>query len=371
LIVVAASLIPERRETFEVVLRGLLSAQTRRIDRFDIYLKGSVETPSNYPNDERIRYVRDYPIAGPWTRYLTADGLAEGDVLATVDDDTEYPPDFIARGEGELERAGRDAAVTFSGILWDPLAAFHGYVENSWRFHAYHGLVRERTVAVHMGVASFFWAGTVKNSVSFPLRGFETNDDMMIAYCLQRRGIRIICPPKPAGWIRELPTASAGHALYKRDAGARHRTFRQMVETLRFDPTAGELERYLAVPRRVLVFAEELPPLPGTEQLATRLAALCDDATGVHVLGPVPESQLGAMLRNINAPFIVHAVSVPENTGRLESVAGVRRWRAWRVARSRKRKIVLRQRFACDRLGPTEVHEYVQGALVPRRPVSG
>lgn len=355
-IVAAVSVMPERRGAFRAVLRTILQEQRRPVDRLDVYLKGSASIPTDYPLDARLHYIVDRLDGGPWTRYLSAEDLESDDTLVTVDDDTEYPPDFIEVGMSELGNSGDKTVVSYGGVLWDPLGAPHGYIENSWRFLPYNAFCGRRVVALPMGGASFFRAELVKNSVAFPLQGFKTNDDMMIGQYLQKRGIRVLCAPKPEGWIRELPAASSASALYRRDSDVRHVTFRDLIDKLGFDPTVGELNRYLSKARRILVIADSLPPLPGTEELDQRLRGMCAADVGVHVLAPLPSSLVGEVMSKVNAPYEVHAVSVPEPGGRLDWAGPVRAWRNWRVDRQTRKKWAFRECLARERLQPTEVY---------------
>jgi hypothetical protein len=364
------STIPERRGTFFQVVDAILHRQSRPVHRLHVYLYRYGGLDPSLPRDERLEYHVDEGGKGPWVRYLPADDLENDDVLMTLDDDTSYPGDYVARGVAALESAGARWAVSFGGILWDPLGSPHTYMQNCWRFLASRAQDRDRTVAFPMGLVSFFRARDVKGIVQLPVPGLNTNDDMIVALGLQQRGVSIRCAARPADWIRDLPTATSPDALYRRDVDTRYRTFGEMVDLLGFDSTAGELSRYLEKARRILVLSQGLlPPLPGTEDLDRRLRDLCTDDASVHVLGPIPSSLAGDVACRMNAPYDVHVVAVPEPGGRLDRIPPVRAWRNWRVDRETRRKWASRERLARERLQPTEVYHYQEGRLVPEAPV--
>jgi Glycosyl transferase family group 2 len=364
-LIATMSTFPERRQSFETVVDCILNRQSRPVDRLIVFLYRYGEIDPTLPSDPRLDYRIDRGGAGPWIRYTPADELEDDDILLTLDDDTFYPEDYVERGLAELLSVGLGWAVTFGGIVWDPLGAPHTYMQNCWRFIASDAQDRNREVAFHMGLVSFFRARDVKRIICHDLPGFNTNDDMMIAYGLQRRGVRIRCLRKPANWIRDLETAHAEHALYRRDIQTRYRVFTEMVSRLGFEPTAGELARYRGVTRRLLVLADVAPPLPGTEELDAALRSLCAEGCGVHVLAPVPASKIPDVMFRVNAPYEVHAVSVPEPGGRLDSLPPVRAWRNWRIDREARRKWAQRERLARERLAPTEVFRFEGGHLVP------
>lgn len=362
------STIPERRDTFLQVADAILHRQSRPVDRMHVYLYRYGGLDPSLPQDPRIEYHVDEGGKGPWVRYLPANDLDDDDVLMTLDDDTSYPGDYVLRGVAALESAGPKWAVSFGGILWDPLGSPQTYMQNCWRFLASRALDRDRTVAFPMGLVSFFRARDVKGIVQIPVPGLNTNDDMIIALGLQQRGVSIRCAARPAEWIRDLPTAGASHALYRWDVENRYKTFREMVDRLGFDPTAGELNRYLEKARRILVLSEgPLPPLPGTEDLDRRLRDLCTDGAAVHVLGSVPASLTGDVMCRMNAPYDIHAVAVPEPGGRLDWFPPVRAWRNWRINRAAQHLWASRERLARERLQPTDVYRYQNGALARER----
>jgi len=366
MLIAAMSTIPERRDTFVKVVRRILDEQSQAVDRLHVYLHRFDSIPSEFPRDRRIHYEIEPRGAGSWARYLFAQHLDDGDVFATLDDDTAYPENYLEAGVSTLVSAEENTMVSFGGIVWDPLTVDHSYGNNAWRILASSALDRPWTVAFPMGLVSFFKAWMLKGIISLELPGFNTNDDMLIALGLQRRGIRITCPPKRGGWIGDLDTAHGAEALYRWDRGTRYSVFREMVGRLGFDPTAGGKERVLEAPSRALVLGEPCPPLEGSEALDATLLPLLGPGRAVHLLGAVRASRVPRVVVGPNLPYEVHAVSIPEEGGRFDGLAAVRRWRNWRVARERRHRWARRVAEAMERLRPTESWEWRAGGLVRR-----
>ena len=230
MIVASMCTIPSRKESFKQVVRCILYEQTRPVDRLHVWLNGYQALHGDLPQDPRLEYHLEPANPGPWVRYRVADTLDGNDILVTLDDDLLYPADYIEKGTSALLSYGSQrVAVCYSGICWDPLVTSFSYGADRWQCLAENALTIPRPVALHMGQTSIFRAKHVRGTLNFALPGFYTNDDMMIGYQLQRRGVQIICCPKPAGWIRELADSRDEHALFIRDKATRVKTFQQMV----------------------------------------------------------------------------------------------------------------------------------------------
>ena len=365
MIVASMCTIPSRKESFKQVVRCILYEQTRPVDRLHVWLNGYQALHGDLPQDPRLEYHLEPANPGPWVRYRVADTLDGNDILVTLDDDLLYPADYIEKGTSALLSYGSQrVAVCYSGICWDPLVTSFSYGADRWQCLAENALTIPRPVALHMGQTSIFRAKHVRGTLNFALPGFYTNDDMMIGYQLQRRGVQIICCPKPVGWIRELADSRDEHALFIRDKATRVKTFQQMVENLGFDPTAGRLADILKKPRRLLVLADLCPPLPASEPLDEHLRRLCDDDVSVHLLAVVPASQAGKVQQYVNIPYEIHAVSIPEPGGRFDAFAPVRAWRNWRSLRSRRRNWVSRLKTSVSLLKPTQILHCSQESLL-------
>ena len=335
------------------------------IDTLHVWLNGHDATPIDLPQESRVSYHVEPTNPGPWVRYRSANNLDDRAVFLTLDDDLQYPPDYVERGVHELARLGESSMVCFSGIRWDPVAPRFTYPSDRWQCAADEPLDCARRVALHFGQTSLFWAKAVKGAINFAADGFRTNDDMMIGYQLQRRGVQIICCPKPARWLQDTEFSFQEHALHKRDKATRHRTLRALVERLGFDPTADRLREILTKPKRILILSDLCPPLPGSQKLEARLRALAAADASVHLLATVRHSQIGIVQHYANVPYDVHIAAVPDPGGRLDSVAPVRKWRDWRIRRAGAASLSMMHARCFAVLRPTEVYRDCEGSLLP------
>ncbi len=361
MIVASMCTIPTRKDSFKQVVRRILHEQTRPVDRLHVRLNGYRTIDTDLLQGPRLEYHLEPENLGPWVRYRVLDGLGENDILVTLDDDLLYSSDYIHRGVDELTATNPQTAISFGGFWWDPLVKNFAYGSDR-RHYAFDGALSTHTqLAILMGGVSFFRGETVKSVINLELPGFRTNDDLMVSTQLQRRGVRILCCPKPAGWIRELDTSQASHALFVRDVRVRHETFHQMVTQLGFDPTVGRLDTFRKKPHRILVLADTCPPLPGSESLNQLLRALCSGDTDVHLIAPVPASRASHVQRYVDVPYHIHAVAVPEPGGRLDWSPPVRTWRNSRVRAATHRRLVERARLAREKLQPCKTYWSGQG----------
>lgn len=321
--------IPDRRAAFLQVLDSLLNCQTRPLDRLHIWLNGFTEIPTGLPTDQRLVAHLEPGNPGPWIRYQAAGDLQPGDCFITLDDDLMYPPDYVEQGIRALQSG--NPVVCFSGICWDPLAWRWEYGLDRWQYEAEDALDRHQVVALLKGQTSFFSAAAAHGLINDSLPGFRSNDDMMVSYCLQERGIPILCCPHPARWIHELPESRAPHALYRQDSSTRHATFSRLVNQLGFDPTAGRLDHFRQKPQRVIYHTAALLTEARLDNLHLRLLAAVDDQSGLHLIVPAGSTLIGKIQRETNRPYIIHAVNVLEPGGRLDWFSPVRAWREKRV----------------------------------------
>ena len=326
------------------------------MDQLHVWLNGYQSVVSDLPQESRLTYHLQPENPGPWVRYRVADSLDAEDVLVTLDDDLRYPTDYISRGVSELTTAGEETAVCFGGFRWDPLVPIRSYGSDRLHYAFDDPLSGYKRLALLMGGVSFFQATTVKSPIELLLPGFRTNDDMMISYQLQRRNVRILCCPKPDGWIGEMDDSQSSQALFVRDSDVRYKTFGQMVEQLGFDPTAGHLTEFLGKPSHILVIAENCPPLPGSSELDRCLRSLCSEDVSVHLVAPVSVSQAGVVQRHVDVPYKMHAVPVPEPGGRLDWLPPIRTWRSHRVKNQTHHSVAKRIVAAKTKLHPDKVY---------------
>jgi hypothetical protein len=336
MIVATMSTIPERRANFCSVLQRMLYEQTLGLDRMYVCLHRYQQIESWLPQDPRIRYYLGKPGEGPWVRYRVAEELDDDDVLLTLDDDTIYPTDYVETGLSDLRRVRDHAVVCYGGLRWDPFVCrFEYYTPYRTLILGSKGVKFPFRLAILQGICTFLRARVARGAIDLKLAGFNTNDDLMMSYHLQRQGVPIHSPAKPEGWITMTEDADASHALAVRDKCVRADTFHRLVYQLGFDPTAGWLEEMRAYPRHVLVLLDAVP-CDGS-QLHRKLLDLCRSDTMVHVVAKVRQSKLPEVPLPFEFPYLVHPSPVLDEGGRFESVPLVTAWRTRRINRLAQR----------------------------------
>jgi hypothetical protein len=332
MIVATMSTIPPRRETFLALVKRMLYEQTMPLDALHVCLHDYGGIDPTLPQDPRLHYVIGKANEGPWVRYKIAEKLAGADIIATLDDDTHYPHNYIERGVADLVKTGKNSVVCYGGLRWSPFVdSVDYYAPDRILIFPYSGLRNTFRVALLQGICSFMRAGDVKGAIQLPLPGFNTNDDLMISYHLFRTGRKIYCCPKERGWIQQTPNSAASHALFVRDKSVRQETFCRMVKELGFDPTAGWLDELRQFRRHIVVLVSEVPVLSADPTLHERIVSACTEDTVVHVLAPVMISKLLEAGPFGDSPYLLHPIPVHENEGRLGKLSLVRKWRGRRL----------------------------------------
>jgi hypothetical protein len=327
MIIVSMCTIPVRKDYFLEILTRILSEQTRPIDQLHVWLNGYAQLPAGFPADRRLQVHLEPSNPGPWVRYQAAQGLADGDIFVTLDDDLIYPTDYIERGVEALIQQSGKTSVCFGGVFWDWVVP-----SDQLDYHPHKRLITspgslsaDCQVPVLMGGAGFHYAGNVQNVISMELPGFATNDDLMASYHLQRQGVTILSLAKAENWIGEHPYQSSSHALNRRDLPTRIETFRQLVRRLGFIPWSVDANAERLRPACLVISG-----MPIADHDFSHLQALCVNGESLHTL-EVIAGGLGAYTSRPIRNGFEHFVSVPEPGGRFSSLPGVQRWRQRRV----------------------------------------
>jgi hypothetical protein len=311
MIVASMCTIPPRRESFKLVCRRILDEQSVRLDRLHVWLGGGYsEIPHDLPTDDRLVYhVLPKEQDGPWARYLAVDSGVDCSAFLTLDDDMNYPPDYLEKGVSALFSYNNPVAISFAGIRWDYLVPKKDlrYGGDRVYFSLFSKVETPQKMALGTGLSSFYRPEYMKGVIQFPLPGFRTNDDMMIAFALQKRGIPIICPPRPAEWLLPMECADTEHSLFRRDSQVRHETFRRMILELGFDPTAGRLADFDDQANELVVVSDPICDIRALEALEE----LANGNSHLHVIASVDQSIAALAQRHSERRFEFHPVVMP------------------------------------------------------------
>ncbi len=335
MIVASMCTIPVRKESFKQVVRRILHEQTLPISQLHVWLNGYQTLDADLPQDARIIYHLEPGNPGPRARYRVGELVSDDTVIATLDDDLDYPSDYIEVGTKALSKQAKNTSVCFAGLFWDYIVPIDslGYYSDR-RLILYPGqLDRDTLVPVLMGGAAFHWTSTFKTLMSEELPGFATNDDLMASFNLQKCKHSIICVAKSANWIRELPDQNSQHALYRSDVQTRTETFKTLVTQHGFVPWCDNKEQLRHTSAWLVVCPGEI-----TDAVAEKLAADCPPGLVMHTL-EVGDDNLAKLVARPLRSHQEHFTGVPASGGRWDHVLPVHWWREYRIRRMGTRSI--------------------------------
>lgn len=324
--------IPARKNDCIEIIKRVIFEQTTPPDYLNVWLDGYSEVPSEFPINRKIKYIINHEKRGPWIRYLSSQMLNCNDIFITLDDDIIYPNNYIENGLKLISSIKDSNVGCFSAINWDPFQDGFEYGRNRFQYMVEHALFKPQKVSLHKGQTGFFRAKVLQKCIDLSIRGFNTNDDMMVAFHLRKINEKIICWPKEKGWIKETRSSRSSVALYKKDAKVRRKVFSKIIRK-GFDPTAGILNNYLSYQNRILVLTDQFLPFEVNSSIHEKLFELCDNSTSVHVIAPVLSKNEDFIQYEVNLPYSIHPVSIPELSGRFHNIKAVEIWRKNRINR--------------------------------------
>ena len=196
--VAAIATLASRLETF----RQVLPAIHAQVDHVFIYLDGYSAPPSFLANFDRItvRSAKEVGDLHASSRFLCLKDLSIPTVVAMVDDDIVYPPDYVDRLVGALQRFGGEAIVGVHGRIFLP--PHQSFVRDATVLHFTHELVEDRQVHI---VGSGTCAFISSNFNVDPRKWDAANaDDIFVAIEAQRRGLPRIAVARVAGWLKAI-----------------------------------------------------------------------------------------------------------------------------------------------------------------------
>jgi len=192
---------PPRRERMLRVVERILP----QVDRLNIYLNDYEEVPSELI-DDKITVVLGKHAAGDLRdngKFYFLEDVEPG-FHFTIDDDIEYPADYIQKMIMKIEQYGRHALVGVHGVIFDqPIERFflrrtvYGFQRNQVR-DAFVNLIGTGTLGYHT------------SAIKLQLDDFTETGmaDVFIAVRAKQQGAPIICIQRPKGWLEEMDSES-------------------------------------------------------------------------------------------------------------------------------------------------------------------
>ena len=217
---VVMATVPRRTRGAIATLQHLLGQGASRIV---VYLNGH-DSAAGFPASDRIEYRIRPPGTGPAVR-LDVDAT-DYEYVFYVDDDIDYPADYLAVTRSRLDQYGPGAAVSYHVRHWRPGTST--YAQRT-TIHFTDPL----TVAITCGYAGLGVAampGRFTGLFTGPRQAmFDRNDDLWFSSVLGRAGVQIIRPPSIRGWLRGRP--DMGDSIYQ---AARANGFHEQEKALEY-----------------------------------------------------------------------------------------------------------------------------------------
>lgn len=189
---------PARLQTF----KAMLPAIHDQADRVFVFLDEYDHVPEFLTRLARVS-VRTADAIGKLhasSRFLCLSELEGRAVVACVDDDILYPPDYLERMSTVLERRGGDAVIGVHGRIFLP--PHRSYVHDASVFPFFAALPRPRQVhELGIGTCAF-----VSDRLDIDPRGWDRTDmdDIVVALEAQKRNLQRVAIARPAGWLKPL-----------------------------------------------------------------------------------------------------------------------------------------------------------------------
>ena len=175
-----------------------------QVDVLHVHFNGHQELPT-WSRDRRVVAHRHPVGTGPAVRLSV---VPNADVVLLLDDDMNYPPDYVARSVAHLQRLGLGTAISFHASFWRPKAEPRFQKRELIMYTA----SRQSDVPVtmiSMLTASFHAQDFRRHDRVVPPL-FEREDDVWVSAACARAGIRLIRPPSAKDWITHTPAAEDG-----------------------------------------------------------------------------------------------------------------------------------------------------------------
>lgn len=194
--VAAIATMASRIETFRKVLPSI----HRQVEHVFVYLDGYDTPPDFLKSFDRITVCRaeDAGNLHASSRFLCLSQLSSPAVVVLVDDDIDYPQDYVDRLVAVLQQLDGKAIVGVFGRIFLP--PHESYTRHANMLHFTHQLTQTSHVhEVGTGTCAF-----VSSNFEVDPRQWDRYDmdDIIVAIEAQRRGLPRIAVPRSAGWLK-------------------------------------------------------------------------------------------------------------------------------------------------------------------------
>ena len=202
-VTVSMASFPPRRERMLKVVERILP----QVDQLNIYLNDYDKVPPELIN-EKITVVLGKEAVGDLRdngKFYFLNEVETG-FHFTIDDDIEYPRNYIQQMILKIEQYGRHALVGVHGVIFDqPIERFflrrtvYGFQRNQIR-DAFVNLIGTGTLGYHTSAITLRLSDFTETGMA----------DVFIAVRAKQQGVPIICIQRPKGWLEEMDSESEG-----------------------------------------------------------------------------------------------------------------------------------------------------------------
>lgn len=194
-----------------------------QVDRLNVFLQGYDRAPSclSHPKIAVVNGGADTVFgASAKYRWLWDDAVASGYHFA-VDDDIEYPPDYVQHCIREIEEYGGRVVVGFHGAIFDERMVRYFSDRRTWSFDRANDA--DRFVHVLGTGTTAMRTDTLRLSRA----DFEQPNscDLYLGIAAQKQRVPMLCLARPGGYLKALPLSAD-----PRSASAPEEYARRMVE---------------------------------------------------------------------------------------------------------------------------------------------
>jgi hypothetical protein len=180
-----------------------------QVDRLNVFLQGYAQTPACL-DDPRVTVLRDADAPESAAKGASAKfhwhwhGLLADGYHVVIDDDIEYPADYVRRCVAAIDRHDRRPIVGFHGMIYKRRVSSYFRDRRVWPFDK-----RCRTdVPVHAlgtGTTAYHTSAIRLTPADFA----EPNScDLFLGLAAQRQRVPMLCLARPSGYLKALPLAS-------------------------------------------------------------------------------------------------------------------------------------------------------------------
>jgi hypothetical protein len=173
------------------------------------------DSPDALPFDSRTSF--DYaPFGWGPSRKLLVRLLA--DITMFVDDDINYPPDYVDRTVEQMIRFGKGACASYHCSYWPKHSTGYGQTEKNGTEHRQcrqyqHGETELYSYPLGGTAVFSFWRHGFLLPTVNEVRMFECESDTLVSAMARSSGMKIVRPTSGEGWLS--PMALPGGALWE------------------------------------------------------------------------------------------------------------------------------------------------------------